>query len=82
MTDKQAIAVEAPEALEMNVNLDMLTWGDLADLESTASAAEQIDLLQPAVDVDLRQLPVTKIRQAIAAIIAAIQGEMNEKNAS
>jgi len=79
-----------PEEIVVHVDLDKMTIGDLETLEQTASMSEPggigtfyglIDRVATIEGVDnFRELPITKLKDIIAAITGAVNFEDDEGN--
>jgi len=67
--------------LELVINVDDLTLGQLEALEQPKSLTQMLDLLQPMIkNYDVRQLPVGALRQLIERVREAVQGATRSKN--
>jgi len=82
MTEKKATKPEtvAPvseteeKALDLVVNLDGMTIGDLEVLEQPQSAREMVEMLDRlVVNVDIRPLPVSQLGAVKEAVLAEIR---------
>jgi len=70
-----------PKVLDLKIDIDGLTIGDMEVLELPGSAKRFIDTLQKAVvDQDIRELPLSAIRQIAEVIMEDIKGLQQEKN--
>jgi len=70
-----------PKVLDLKIDIDRLTIGDLEVLESPGTAKRLVDILQKAVvETNIRELPLSAIRQIAQAIMQDIQGLQQEKN--
>lgn len=67
--------------MEVHVNLDNLTFGDLETLEKAdtkeLSASELNELLSRALDRDVRGMPLSLMRDILTALNEAIDGMAN-----
>ena len=67
--------------MEVHVNLDNLTFGDLETLEKAdtkeLSASELNELLSRALDQDVRGMPLSLMRDILSALTEAIDGMAN-----
>jgi len=70
-----------PQVLDLKIDIDRLTIGDMEVLESPGTAKRFFDTLQKAVvDQDIRELPLSAIQQIAKAIMEDIKGLQQEKN--
>lgn len=67
--------------LKIHVNIDALTIGDLETLEKPQGTGAMIDVLQHVtVGVDIRKLPISRLKDISDAIMAAIREMQDSKN--
>ncbi len=69
------------DALELHVNLDNMTIGDLETLGAPENPKQMIETLQRLiVGVDIRTLPIKRLADIAAAITAAVKDLQQAKN--
>ncbi len=69
------------DALELHVNLDNMTIGDLETLGAPENPKQMIETLQRLiVGVDIRTLPIRRLADIAAAITEAVKDLQQAKN--
>lgn len=72
---------EQRDKIELRVDLDALSIGDLETLETSKSIGVQIQILQRAINnVDLRKLPLRRLPEIVARVRDSIQRTIAQKN--